>query len=71
MCVFLTRETLFCFFSNLQFQEQLGQGCSPEESDTFQSEGTMPTNRRGIILASLNSVYFMCFFFYPPRIRDS
>lgn len=23
----------------LQFQEQLGQGCSPEESDTFQAQG--------------------------------
>ncbi|KAM8857043.1 uncharacterized protein ACB058_008836 [Synchiropus picturatus] len=23
-----------------QFQEQLGQGCSPEESDTFQTQGT-------------------------------
>lgn len=22
-----------------QFQEQLGQGCSPEESDTFQAQG--------------------------------
>lgn len=25
--------------SVLQFQEQLGQGCSPEESDTFQTQG--------------------------------
>lgn len=25
--------------SVLQFQEQLGQGCSPEESDTFQIQG--------------------------------
>ncbi|XP_067372251.1 uncharacterized protein si:ch211-218d20.15 isoform X2 [Channa argus] len=26
--------------SVLQFQEQLGQGCSPEESDTFQAQGS-------------------------------
>jgi len=23
-----------------QFQEQLGQGCSPEEEDTFQAQGS-------------------------------
>ncbi|KAF3694624.1 hypothetical protein EXN66_Car010300 [Channa argus] len=31
--------TLFTV-SVLQFQEQLGQGCSPEESDTFQAQGS-------------------------------
>lgn len=33
---------IFCYLiivSVLQFQEQLGQGCSPEESDTFQAQG--------------------------------
>lgn len=31
--------TIFHVEMCLQFQEQLGQGCSPEESDTFQAQG--------------------------------
>lgn len=30
-------------FLRLQFQEQLGQGCSPEEADTFQAQGWCQT----------------------------
>lgn len=32
--------------SMFQFQEQLGQGCSPEESDTFQAQGWCETTSK-------------------------
>lgn len=38
-CFTIWRFNIYLFIL-FQFQEQLGQGCSPENSDTFQTQGT-------------------------------
>lgn len=54
----------------LQFQEQLGQGCSPEESDTFQAQGQRHEVSKRLIRPD-SSCMFDVFVLYSWRIRYS
>lgn len=54
----------------LQFQEQLGQGCSPEESDTFEAQGQCHEVSKRLIWPD-SSCMFDVFVLYSWRIRYS
>lgn len=58
--------------SMLQFQEQLGQGCSPEESDTFQAQGTSCKESQSLNLTwmATTCLTFLCFILKGSEILD-
>ena len=52
--------------SVFQFQEQLGQGCSPEESDTFQAQGINDK----VVESVLDGVFMLDFSFWSVFLKD-